>query len=99
MKRLLEKIGITPLLRLPQSIRREVFSHKGLDLNSKFVLATLYYLDSRGMLHPLKKHLPRYTQLRWDECERCLHILAHLNFIEYREGRVCLRIKPISYKR
>ncbi len=94
---LIKKIGINPLIYLPRSIIQSLNS-SCLDLNAKYVLATLYYLDSINRMSCLCTRLPRYTYLTWEECEEALQLLAHLNIIEYREGRVWLRIKPIKYK-
>lgn len=98
MGKLIRKIGLTPLLELPDSIWQQLNKMEELDTNIKFVLATLYYLDSRGKLSSLRERLPRYTFLEWDLIERALKLLAQLNIIEYRDGRVTLRIKPIKYR-
>jgi predicted phosphatase len=98
MNSLIEKIGLKPLLNLPDSIWKKINSISQLDLNAKYVLATLYYLDSKDKMSSLKTRLPHYTYLSWKDCERALKLLAHLDIIEYREGRVFLRIKPLKYK-
>ncbi len=99
MSKLIKKIGVKPLIELPHSIIEKVKDFSGLDTNVTYVLATLYYLDSIGKLSSIKKRLPYYTSLEWEECERALNILAHLKVIEYSEGQVILRIRPIKYKR
>jgi len=98
MGKLIRKIGLTPLLELPDSIWHQLNKMEELDTNIKYVLATLYYLDSKDKLSSLRKRLPRYTFLEWDIIERALKLLAQLNIIEYRDGRVTLRIKPIKYR-
>ncbi|WP_461833914.1 hypothetical protein [Desulfothermus sp.] len=98
MGKLIKKIGLTPLLELPDSIWKQINKIEELDTEIKYVLATLYYLDSRGKLSSLRERLPRYTLLEWDVIERALKLLAQFNIIEYRDGRVSLRIKPIKYK-
>ena len=98
MGKLIKKIGLSPLLELPDSIWQQLNKMEQLDTDIKYVLATLYYLDSRGKLSSLRSRLPRYTFLEWDVIERALKLLAQLNIIEYRDGRVLLRIKPIKYK-
>ncbi|GAB6887945.1 hypothetical protein JCM13304A_14430 [Desulfothermus okinawensis JCM 13304] len=99
MAKLIKKIGLSPLLELPETLQKKINSMEQLDIDSKYVLATLYYLDSIGKLSSIKQRLPRYTSLSWEEIYRSLKLLAHLNIIEYREGRVFLRVKPIKYKR
>ncbi|GAB6162432.1 hypothetical protein JCM12298_15910 [Desulfothermus naphthae] len=98
MGKLIRKIGLTPLLQLPDSIWQQLNKMEELDTNIKYVLATLYYLDSKDKLSSLRERLPRYTFLEWDIIERALKLLAQLNIIEYRDGRVTLRIKPIKYR-
>lgn len=98
MSHLIKKIGLNPLIKIPKSILRRLNELNELDINTKYVLATLYYFDSINNLSRIKERLPRYTHLSWDECQRALNILAQLRIIDYREGRVFLRVKPIRYK-
>lgn len=98
MASLIKKIGLNPLIKIPKSIINKLNNMENLDLNTKYVLATLYYFDSINNLSMIRYRLPRYTQLSWDECQRCLNILAQLKIIDYRDGQVFLRVKPISYK-
>jgi len=95
---LLKKIGLNPLINIPRGIIERLNNIEWVDLNTKYVLATLYYLDSIDNLTMIRERLPRYTQLSWDECHRALNILAQLKIIDYREGQVFLRVKPIKYK-
>jgi hypothetical protein len=94
---LLEKLGLEPLVRLPEQLRRDIFARSGLDLDQKLVLAGLYYLDSVGRLDAHEYELPDVTSLDAARCRECLAALAEHGLITYTEARVRLRVKPLTY--
>jgi DNA-binding IclR family transcriptional regulator len=69
-----------------------------LQMNEKFVLATLYYLDSQDRLDLFQQELPVQTGLSWQECHECLQKLARFELIEYIQKRVRLKVKPLTYE-
>lgn len=93
----IESIGYKLLLNLPEHMRRLLFVELGLETNEKFVLASLYYLDSKGKLDEFQYELPVETGLSWPECQACLERLARLKLIEYTQKHLRLKVKPLTY--
>ncbi len=95
----IESIGYSLLLYLPEHLRRLLFVELDLKRNEKFVLATLYYLDSKGRLDEFQQELPVQTGLTREECQDCLQRLARLRLIEYTQKSLRLKIKPLTYNK
>lgn len=96
---LIEKEGLKLLLHLPEGLRKALFTRTDLDKNTKFVLATLYYLDSKNDLPSYQEELPKQTGLEWKACQESLSKLARMNLIEYIRTGVRLKIKPLTYNK
>lgn len=89
--------GLKRLLELPEGFRKAVLGNPDLSRDEKIVLATLFYLDSKGKLATYKDALPRMSELTPQACSACLKSLARRGLIAYTSSLLRLRIKPLNY--
>lgn len=85
-------------LNLPKDLKERILGDERLDSNQKFLLLSLYYLDSRSILDGYKTYLPRFLGIEWDAVEEKLKTLEELDYIKIRGEQLILRVKPIHYE-
>ncbi len=84
-------------LNLPPGLKERILGDERLNSNQKFILLSLYYLDSRSILDGFKTYLPRFLGLEWPVVEEELQGLEDLDYIEVVGERLILKVKPIFY--
>ncbi|MFA6811234.1 MAG: hypothetical protein WCR47_09300 [Desulfoplanes sp.] len=92
-----KEAGLKRLLELPEEFRKAILGNPDLSRDEKIVLATLFYLDSKGKLSTYKDALPRMTELTSDACSVILKSLARRGVIAYTSSLLRLRVKPLNY--
>ncbi len=85
------------LLELPPELRRKIFSETSMDLREKYVLANLYYLDSRNKLDEYKQLLPAMADLNEEQCLESIRILEEKGLLVRKGHKLILKIKPLTY--
>ena len=88
---------IKRLITIPEDLRVKIFGSDNLTTDEKFMLANLYYLDSKRKLPLARKILPLLTGYSDQECEQILVQLSKKQLIWKQKNNIHLRVKPIRY--
>jgi hypothetical protein len=88
---------IKPALRLPKDLKDRILTDHRLSLHQKFVLFTLYYLDSKGRLDQYGSYVPHFLNLKEEDFKRNIDELARHNYLRLDQKSLSLNIRPLRY--
>jgi hypothetical protein len=63
-------IDIKPALHLPKNLKDHILTDQRLSQHQKFVLFTLYYLDSKGKLNEYGTYVPHFLNLQEEDFQK-----------------------------
>ena len=89
--------GIKPALRLPEDLKDRILTDQRLTLHHKFVLFTLYYLDSKGKLDEYGSYVPHFLNLRQEDFKQSINELARHNYLRLENESLSLNVRPLRY--
>ena len=89
--------GIKPALRLPKDLKDHILTDQRLTLHHKFVLFTLYYLDSTGKLDEYGSYVPHFLNLEKEDFKKSIDELARHNYLRLDNESLSLNIRPLRY--
>jgi hypothetical protein len=84
-------------LSLPNSLKNRILTDHRLSLHQKFVLFTLYYLDSIGKLAHYRTYVPKFLNLGEEDFQKNLAALATHNYLRVDNETLRLNIRPLHY--
>ena len=90
-------ISVKSALCLPNSLKNRILTDHRLSLHQKFVLFTLYYLDSIGKLGHYRTYVPRFLNLGEEDFRKNLAALATHNYLRLDNQNLRLSIRPLHY--
>ncbi|MBW1981861.1 MAG: hypothetical protein JRJ12_11630 [Deltaproteobacteria bacterium] len=90
-------VNFKPSLRLPRDLKNRILTDQRLSLHQKFVLFTLYYLDSKGKLAQYRSYVPRFLNLCEDDFQENIDELVRYNYLSMDQENLSLNIRPIRY--
>lgn len=85
-------------LSLPNSLKNRILTDHRLSLHQKFVLFTLYYLDSIGKLAHYRTYVPKFLNLGEEDFQKNLAALASHNYLRVDNENLRLNIRPLHYR-
>ena len=88
---------IKPALHLPAHLKDRILSDPRLNLHHRFVLFTLYYLDSKGKLDQYGSYVPHFLNLQEADFRESIKELAHYNYLRLDDKSLSLNIRPLRY--
>jgi len=86
-----------PELRLPQNLKDHILTDQRITLHHKFVLFTLYYLDSKGKLGEYGNYIPDFLNLEQEDFKKSIDELARHNYLRIENKSVFLNVRPLKY--
>lgn len=90
--------SVKSALCLPTSLKNRILTDQRLSLPQKFVLFTLYYLDSIGKLAHYQTYVPRFLNLGEEDFQKNLAALASHNYLRLENRTLRLSIRPLHYR-
>jgi hypothetical protein len=90
--------SLNSALSLPNSLKNRILTDHRLSLHQKFVLFTLYYLDSIGKLGHYRTYVPKFLNLGEEDFQRNLAVLASHNYLRVDNETLRLNIRPLHYR-
>ena len=90
-------ISTKPTLNLPRDLKNRILTDQRLSLHQKFVLFTLYYLDSKGKLDQYRSYVPQFLNLQEDDFQADINELARYGYLSLDNETLSLSIRPIRY--
>lgn len=85
-------------LRLPRDLKNRILADQRLTLHQKFVLFTLYYLDSKGRLEEYQSYVPQFLNLAEKDFRDDLNELARHNYLRMDRNTLSLAVRPLRYQ-
>jgi len=89
--------SVKSALCLPNSLKNRILTDHRLSLHQKFVLFTLYYLDSIGKLGHYRTYVPKFLNLPEEDFQKNLAALATHNYLRLDNQNIKLSIRPLYY--
>jgi hypothetical protein len=89
--------GVKPTLHLPKNLKDRILTDQRLTLHHKFVLFTLYYLDSKGKLGEFGRYIPHFLNLNEKDFKKSMDELARHNYLRLENESVFLNVRPLRY--
>ncbi len=89
--------GVKTTLNLPKNLKDRILTDRRLTLHHKFVLFTLYYLDSKGKLAEYGSYIPHFLNLDEKDFNRSMDELARHNYLRLENKLVSLNVRPLRY--
>ncbi len=90
--------SVNSALSLPNSLKNRILTDHRLSLHQKFVLFTLYYLDSIGKLAHYRTYVPKFLNLGEEDFQKNLAALASHNYLRVDNQTLRLNIRPLHYR-
>jgi hypothetical protein len=90
--------SVNSALSLPNSLKNRILTDHRLSLHQKFVLFTLYYLDSIGKLAHYQTYVPKFLNLAEEDFQKNLTALASHNYLRVDNETLRLNIRPLHYR-
>jgi hypothetical protein len=90
-------LDIKPALHLPKDLKDRILTDQRLSLHQKFVLFTLYYLDSKGKLDEYGSYVPHFLNLREEDFKKNIDNLVRHNYLRFDNESLSLNIRPLRY--
>ena len=90
-------LDIKPALHLPKDLKDRILTDQRLTQHHKFVLFTLYYLDSRGKLDQYGSYVPHFLNLEEEDFKKSIFELARHKYLRLDNKSVSLNIRPLRY--
>ena len=91
------KFTVKPGLHLPKHLKDKILTDQRLSLHHKFVLFTLYYLDSKGKLDEYVSYVPHFLNLEKEDFNNSIDELASHNYLRLGNKSLSLNIRPLRY--
>ena len=88
---------IKPALHLPEDLKDYILTDRRLNLHHKFVLFTLYYLDSKGKLDEYGRYVPHFLNLAEEDFNKSIDELARHKYLRLENESLSLSIRPLRY--
>ncbi len=88
---------IKPALHLPKDLKDRILTDQRLSQHQKFVLFTLYYLDSKGKLDEYGSYVPNFLNLEKEDFKKSIDELARHNYLRLENKSLSLSIRPLRY--
>ncbi len=88
---------IKPALHLPKDLKDRILTDQRLSQHQKFVLFTLYYLDSKGKLDEYGSYVPNFLNLEKEDFKKSIDELARHNYLRLEKKSLSLSIRPLRY--
>ncbi len=88
---------IKPALHLPKDLKDRILTDQRLSLHQKFVLFTLYYLDSKGKLDEYGSYVPHFLNLGEEDFQKNIDELIRHNYLRLDNEALSLNIRPLRY--
>ena len=88
---------IRPALHLPKDLKDHILTDRRLAQHHKFMLFTLYYLDSKGKLDQYRSYIPRFLNLDEEDFKKSISELARHKYLRLESESVSLNIRPLRY--
>ena len=88
---------IRPALHLPEDLKDRILRDQRLNQHQKFVLFTLYYLDSKGKLDEYASYIPRFLNLQEEDFKKNIYELARFNYLRLDQKSLSLSVRPLRY--
>jgi hypothetical protein len=90
-------IDIKPALHLPKNLKDHILTDQRLSQHQKFVLFTLYYLDSKGKLNEYGTYVPHFLNLKEEDFQRNIDDLVRHKYLRLDNNSLSLNIRPLRY--
>lgn len=90
-------LNIKPALHLPKDLKDRILTDQRLNLHHKFVLFTLYYLDSKGKLDEYVSYVPHFLNLEEEDFNNSIDELARHNYLRLQNESLSLNVRPLRY--
>lgn len=90
-------LDIKPALHLPEDLKDRILTDQRLNQHQKFVLFTLYYLDSKGKLGEYGSYVPHFLNLEEEDFNRSIDELVRHNYLRFDNESLSLSIRPLRY--
>jgi len=84
-------------LHLPKDLKDRILTDQRLAQHHKFMLFTLYYLDSMGKLDQYGSYVPRFLNLAEEDFKKSMSELARHKYLRLESESVSLNIRPLRY--
>jgi hypothetical protein len=78
-------------------LKNRILTDQRLSLHQKFVLFTLYYLDSKGKLAQYRSYVPQFLNLREEDFQKNINELVRHNYLRLDNETIVLNIRPLRY--
>lgn len=88
---------IKPALHLPKDLKDRILTDQRLSQHQKFVLFTLYYLDSKGKLDEYGSYVPNFLNLEKEDFKKSIDELVRHNYLRLENKSLSLSIRPLRY--
>ena len=89
--------GVKSTLHLPKNLKDRILTDQRLTLHHKFVLFTLYYLDSTGKLDEYGSYVPHFLNLEKEDFKKSIAELARHNYLRLDNESLSLNVRPLRY--
>ena len=89
---------IKPALHLPKDLKDHILTDQRLAQHHKFMLFTLYYLDSKGKLDQYGSYIPLFLNLDEEDFKKSMSELVRHKYLRLDSESVSLNIRPLRYK-
>lgn len=90
-------IDIKPALHLPKNLKDHILTDQRLSQHQKFVLFTLYYLDSKGKLNEYGTYVPHFLNLKEEDFQQNITDLVRHKYLRLDNNCLSLNIRPLRY--
>ena len=91
-------IDIKPALHLPKDLKDHILTDQRLSQHQKFVLFTLYYLDSKGKLNEYGTYVPHFLNLKEEDFQKNISDLVRHKYLRVDNNSLSLNIRPLRYR-